>query len=161
MNALATDQAKRIAQLVHQTPALRGIRAGLYIGGLEDDASLAMGAEQIITDRRSLEIAPPDILLTNYKQLDYLLMQPKVQQLWQHNTPQADGSSTLRYLVVDEFHSFDGAQGTDLACLIRRLRDRLHCRGDRLICVAPPPPWAGRSPPPRCRLRRNDLRQPF
>ena len=135
MNALATDQAKRIAQLVHQTPALRGIRAGLYIGGLEDDASLAMGPEQIITDRRSLEIAPPDILLTNYKQLDYLLMQPKVQQLWQHNTPQADGSSPLRYLVVDEFHSFDGAQGTDLACLIRRLRDRLHCRGDRLICV--------------------------
>ena len=43
-----------------------------------------MGAEQIITDRRSLEIAP-DILLTNYKQLDYLLMQPKVQQLWQQH----------------------------------------------------------------------------
>jgi hypothetical protein len=39
---------------------------------------------------------------------------------WAHNT-----AGVLRYLVVDEFHSFDGAQGTDLASLIRRLRDRL------------------------------------
>jgi len=37
--------------------------------------------------------------------------------------------------VVDEFHTFDGAQGTDLACLIRRLRDRLQCPGEELVCV--------------------------
>ncbi len=44
-------------------------------------------------------------------------------------------AGVLRYLVVDEFHSFDGAQGTDLACLIRRLRDRLQCPSDELVCV--------------------------
>jgi ATP-dependent helicase YprA (DUF1998 family) len=44
-----------------------------------------------------------------------LLIQPHVQSLWEHNGRLADGTSTLRYLVVDEFHSFDGAQGTDLA----------------------------------------------
>ena len=32
MNALADDQAGRIAELVHQTPAFRGIRAGLFVG---------------------------------------------------------------------------------------------------------------------------------
>ena len=32
---------------------------------------------------------------------------------------------TLQFLVVDELHTFDGAQGTDLACLIRRLKERL------------------------------------
>ena len=37
--------------------------------------------------------------------------------------------------MVDEFHTFDGAQGTDLACLIRRLRDRLQCAGEQLVCV--------------------------
>ena len=37
--------------------------------------------------------------------------------------------------MVDEFHTFDGAQGTDLACLIRRLRDRLQCPGEELVCV--------------------------
>src|SRR5699024_11117976 len=40
----------------------------------------------------------------------------------------------LRYLVVDELHTFDGAQGTDLACLIRRLRDKLQLQ-DNLACV--------------------------
>ena len=135
MNALATDQARRIADLVHTTPSLRGLRAGLYIGASDDQPSAAMTAENIITDKAALHKAPPDILLTNYKQLDYLLLQPHVQRLWEHNIPMPDGNSVLRYLVVDEFHTFDGAQGTDLACLIRRLRDRLHCSGDALICV--------------------------
>ena len=42
--------------------------------------------------------------------------------------------AALRFLVVDELHTFDGAQGTDLACLIRRLRTRLQV-DDALICV--------------------------
>ena len=135
MNALATDQARRIAKQIHATPALTGLRAGLYIGAADDHPTAAMAADSVITDKAALHKAPPDILLTNYKQLDYLLLQPRVQGLWQHNTPHPDGSSVLRYLVVDEFHTFDGAQGTDLACLVRRLRDRLHCPGDALICV--------------------------
>ena len=48
-----------------------------------------------------------DILLTNYKMLDYLLIRPIDQLLWQHN-----GKETLKYIVVDEFRTFDGAQGT-------------------------------------------------
>ncbi|MEB3317840.1 MAG: DEAD/DEAH box helicase [Cyanobacteriota bacterium] len=135
MNALATDQAKRIAHLIHTTPALAGLRAGLYIGDKEELPSIAMGPERVITDRATLHKAPPDLLLTNYKQLDYLLLQPHVQGLWAHNGPNPDGPSVLRYLVVDEFHTFDGAQGTDLACLIRRLRHRLSCQGEQLLCV--------------------------
>ena len=37
MNALATDQARRIADLINTTPSLSGLRAGLYIGA-EDEA---------------------------------------------------------------------------------------------------------------------------
>ncbi len=55
---------------------------------------------------RHLRQVPPDILLTNYKMLDYLLLRPSDQQLWQHNL-----GGPLRYLVVDELHTFDGAQG--------------------------------------------------
>ena len=135
MNALATDQARRIADLIHAIPALAGLRAGLYIGAEDDSKTAAMTATSVITDKDALQKAPPDILLTNYKQLDYLLMQPQVQGLWAHNGRLADGTSVLRYLVVDEFHTFDGAQGTDLACLIRRLRDRLQCPGEELVCV--------------------------
>jgi DEAD/DEAH box helicase domain-containing protein len=36
-----------------------------------------MGRENIITDRETLRLSPPDILLTNYKMLDYLLIRPR------------------------------------------------------------------------------------
>jgi len=132
MNALATDQAKRIARLIHDNPNLKNqIKAGLYIGGQQGEhASPVMGRENIITDRDTLRLSPPDILLTNYKMLDYLLIRPGDFPLWKENRPE-----TLRYLVVDEIHTFDGAQGTDLACLIRRLKSRLKLEKGRLCCV--------------------------
>ncbi|MFM1843296.1 MAG: hypothetical protein RLZZ490_2038, partial [Cyanobacteriota bacterium] len=131
MNALATDQAKRLARLIYQQPALKGnVTAGLYVGDQESNPTQVMTPEQIITDRYALRTSPPDILLTNYKMLDLLLMKPEHQGLWRYNQP-----GTLRYLVVDEFHTFDGAQGTDLACLLRRLKHHLQTPTNHLTCV--------------------------
>lgn len=131
MNALANDQAGRLAKMIWRTPGLKGeVRAGLYVGQ-KDDAPRAMMTENgIITDKNTLRMAPPDILLTNYKMLDYLLVRPEDFPLWQQNGPE-----TLRFLVVDELHTFDGAQGTDLACLIRRLKARLGTPERHLCCV--------------------------
>lgn len=131
MNALAADQAARIAKLVFNNPKLKGqITAGLFIGQSEHDPRMVMGADHIITDKETQRRRPPNILLTNYKMLDYLLIRPKDRILWQHNQ-----AETLRYLVVDELHTFDGAQGTDLACLIRRLKARLGTPKGFLCCV--------------------------
>lgn len=133
MNALATDQAGRIARMVHEQPALRGIRAGLYIGrgqGKGRTGEPSMGPDHVITDRTVLRDDPPDILLTNYKMLDYLLIRPDDRALWKDNGP-----GVLRFLVVDELHTFDGAQGTDLACLVRRLKHRLEADNGSLCCV--------------------------
>lgn len=131
MNALATDQAKRIAHFINKHPSLQGkVTAGLYVGDQEDKPALVMSEKQVITDRYTLRNNPPDILLTNYKMLDLLLMQPENQALWRNNQPE-----TLRYLVVDEFHTFDGAQGTDLACLLRRIKHRLKIPKNHLVCV--------------------------
>ena len=131
MNALATDQARRIAETIHRTPSLRGrVSAGLYVGEGERSPHTTMGPDHVITDRATLRERPPGVLLTNYKMLDFLLIRPIDRRLWRHNEP-----DTLRYLVVDELHTFDGAQGTDLACLVRRLRSRLGTTRKRLICV--------------------------
>ncbi|MCX2779242.1 DEAD/DEAH box helicase [Microbulbifer thermotolerans] len=129
MNALATDQARRFAEVIHRRSALKGLRVGLFVGG-DDHGSKVMSADRVITDKETLRNDPPDVLLTNYKMLDYLLMRPKDQKLWAHNGP-----DTLRYLVVDELHTFDGAQGTDLSLLIRRLRARFDMVPEQLICV--------------------------
>lgn len=132
MNALASDQARRIAELVASTPALAGLRIGLYVGGRASapGEGMVMTAQSVITDRDTLRKHPPDILLTNYKMLDYLMLRPKDRQLWSHNSP-----TTLRYVIVDELHTFDGAQGTDLALLLRRLRSRLEIPANHLICA--------------------------
>ena len=129
MNALASDQARRIAGIVDRTPSLHGkVTAGLYVGETAASPRQRMGADHVIENREVLRERPPDLLLTNYKMLDLLLTRPLDFPLWRHNA-----ASVLRYLVVDELHTFDGAQGTDLACLIRRLRARL--QADELVCV--------------------------
>lgn len=135
MNALATDQANRLAKEIVTRPELKGISAGLYVGDETAEPSTNVRRVEgdrytVITERERIREEPPDILLTNYKMLDILLMRARDAVLWRHNTP-----DTLRYLVVDELHTFDGAQGTDLACLIRRLKARLRTPPRALACV--------------------------
>ena len=131
MNALATDQAKRIAELIYGSDELRGnVTAGMYVGGQERTPARTMSEHGVITDHETMLNNAPDILLTNYKMLDYLLVRPKDALLWQDN-----GTETLKYIAVDELHTFDGAQGTDLACLLRRLKRRLGIYDGDLCCV--------------------------
>ena len=131
MNALASDQAKRIAELIYESPELRGnVTVGMYVGGRERDPSRTMSEHDVIKDHETMLNNAPDILMTNYKMLDYLLVRPKDALLWQDNDPE-----TLKYIAVDELHTFDGAQGTDLACLLRRLKRRLGIYDGYLCCV--------------------------
>ena len=131
MNALATDQAKRIAELIYESPKLRGnVTVGMYVGGREHTPARMMSEHGVITDHETMLNSAPDILMTNYKMLDYLLVRPKDALLWQDND-----AETLKYIAVDELHTFDGAQGTDLACLVRRLKRRLGIYDGYLCCI--------------------------
>ena len=114
MNALANDQARRIAQLVHQhSDDLGDVTVGLYTGDI--DGGVEMTETSVIDDRYAMRKNPPDILLTNYKMLDMLLLRSEDTPLF------ANAGESLQYLVLDEFHTYDGAQGTDVAMLLRRL----------------------------------------
>ncbi len=114
MNALANDQARRVAKLVHDhADELGGITVGLYTG--DSDGGGEMTETSVIGDRRAMRKNPPDILLTNYKMLDMLLLRSEDTPLFEN------AGESLRYLVLDEFHTYDGAQGTDVAMLLRRL----------------------------------------
>ncbi|MEW6474309.1 MAG: DEAD/DEAH box helicase [Actinomycetota bacterium] len=131
MNALVTDQERRIAaMLADPTVAAVGVRGGVWIG---DDGSVTnrrdMDATHLVSDPQALMEDPPDILLTNYKMLDRLLTNASRLRLWAANMKPAGAEAgwdqPLAYLVLDEFHSYDGAQGTDVAMLLRRLGHRL------------------------------------
>lgn len=130
MNALATDQSRRIAKAIDSITSLKGVRCGIYADAEPSPASDVMTKTDVITSREEMRRNPPDILLTNYKMLDYLLLRGRDKRLWAKNAPE-----TLRYVVVDELHTFDGAQGADLALLIRRLKARLSTPENHLACV--------------------------
>jgi DEAD/DEAH box helicase domain-containing protein len=131
MNALAADQAQRLAKAIADNPNLKNtVTAGIYVGDKEQHATTNMAREHLISDKETLRNNPPDILLTNYKMLDFLMIRAKDHTLWAENN-----ETTLKFLVVDELHTFDGAQGTDLACLIRRLKARLETPKQHLVCV--------------------------
>jgi DEAD/DEAH box helicase domain-containing protein len=125
MNALATDQAKRLAETIWNDSRLKGkITAGLFIGEGKDKKKFPkeMGDIHVIENRDSIIDSPPDILLTNFKMLDYALIRSNYHNLWTYNI---GDSSLLKFLVLDELHTYDGAQGTDVANLIRRLKLKL------------------------------------
>lgn len=139
MNALASDQERRFAKVIWKTSLLKGhgVRVGTYTGRYDADdpgasansGTMVMGEDHGISNHTVLLESPPDILLTNYRMLDFLLMRPKDQNLWRFNEP-----GVLKYLVLDELHTYDGAQGSDVACLIRRLKERLGA-GKGSLCV--------------------------
>lgn len=67
-------------------------------------------------ERREILDSPPDILLTNYVMLEYILTRPREAQL-------VRALEDLRFLVFDELHTYRGRQGADVAMLVRRVRE--------------------------------------
>lgn len=114
MNALANDQAQRLASILTSCNGLAGVTAAIYTG--EQGAQRSkVSKDGLITCRDVIRSDPPDILLTNYKMLDQLLLREADAEIW------AKSATSLQYLVLDEFHTYDGAQGTDVSMLLRRL----------------------------------------
>ena len=128
MNALANDQMKRLRQVLAAYPA---ITFGRYTGETETDpirareafAELNIGEPMLgneILSRQEMRDNPPNLLLTNYAMLEYLLIRPLDMVLF------ASGAdSKWRFIVVDEAHVYDGSQGAEIAMLLRRVRDRV------------------------------------
>ncbi len=67
--------------------------------------------------REEMLANPPKILLTNYAMLEHLLLLPRNAPLFKH--------STLQTIVLDEIHTYSGAQATEVAFLLRKLKTRL------------------------------------
>lgn len=129
MNALANDQLKRLRTLLEGTD----ITFGRYTGDTlekQSDAALAWkadnpGAKRLkneIISREQIRRTPPNILLTNYSMLEYLLLRPQDAPLFEG----AFGSS-WRHIAIDEAHIYSGALGTEIAYLLRRLKARIRC----------------------------------
>ncbi|MGB4438270.1 MAG: DEAD/DEAH box helicase, partial [Sedimentibacter sp.] len=139
MNALANDQMKRIRELLREYPP---ITFGRYTGetlekqkDAKDQYIEKFKNEPIsneVLSREEMRLNPPNILLTNYAMLEYLLLRPNDSELFDGNN-----GKTWRFIVLDEAHTYKGATGTEIAFLLRRLKDRIcNNRKGELHCIA-------------------------
>lgn len=114
MNALVNDQRLRIRSLL----AGVGVSYGAYTGETQftGERPADAPAEERVT-RVEFVASPPDLLLTNYQMLEYLLIRGDGREIFKNHR--------VRFVVLDEVHTYHGALGTDVAYLLRRLRAAL------------------------------------
>lgn len=115
MNALANSQLEELKKFLGSDPVTQSVSFGRYTGQEGDEERQAMAA------------TPPDILLTNFMMLELLMTrQNDIDKAVMRN------AKGLRFLVLDELHTYRGRQGADVALLVRRVREAL---SEELICV--------------------------
>jgi ATP-dependent helicase YprA (DUF1998 family) len=81
----------------------------------------------------------PDILVTNYSMLEYMLMRPLERPVFQQTREWLQSFPAQRLLlIVDEAHLYRGAAGAEVGLLLRRLRARLGISAERIqvICTS-------------------------
>ena len=128
LNALMEDQKERLHKLLDGT----GLKFASYNSNLpkeyiekndlskyDKETNSQIEAEKkkypntIVATRKELHQTPPNILLTNPSMLEYMLMRKNDQHLFE--------GKSLKWIVIDEAHTYSGAAATELAMLIRRV----------------------------------------
>lgn len=93
------------------------------------------GDPELLT-RHEVLAAPPDVLITNYSMLEYMLMRPLERPVFDFTRQWlADNPDERFLLIVDEAHLYRGSAGAEVALLLRRLRTRLGITPDRLQVI--------------------------
>jgi ATP-dependent helicase YprA (DUF1998 family) len=142
MNALANSQLGELGKfLEYGFPAGHPpVTFARYTGQESDE------------EREEILGNPPDIILTNYVMLELMLLRPRERR---HLIEAARG---LRFLVLDELHTYRGRQGADVALLVRRVRDV--CDAPDLQCVGTSATMAGGGSPSVGHVLRRRLTWP-
>ena len=116
MNALANSQNEELKKFLEKNypEGKLPVRFARYTG------------QEKIAKKEEIRSNPPDILLTNYLMLEFLLTRSEDREL-------VRAAQGLRFLVFDELHTYRGRQGADVALLIRRCRQAFG--GHDIICI--------------------------
>ena len=80
-----------------------------------------------------MQECPPDILITNYSMLEYMLMRQREANIWDKTKLWLNESDDNKLLIVlDEAHMYRGSAGGEIALLLVRLFDRLGITEDKV-----------------------------
>jgi ATP-dependent helicase YprA (DUF1998 family) len=121
-----------------------GLAAWYGTGRWESGGRFRRAVERVQLDaelltRHEIQDAPPDLLVTNYSMLEYMMLRPIERSIFDETRAFFAAHPTERFiLVLDEAHLYRGVQGTEVGMLVRRLKLRLGLRDDQLqiICTS-------------------------
>ncbi len=116
MNALANSQLEELDKFMSNVEGEKPVTFARYTG------------QESAEERRRIAEHPPDILLTNFMMLELLMTRQE-----EIDRKVIGNCAGLRFLVLDELHTYRGRQGADVALLMRRVRERLS--PERLQCI--------------------------
>jgi ATP-dependent helicase YprA (DUF1998 family) len=124
-------------EVTHHVYGGKGPRAGKpYRRQHWDRRLLTQPEDRELLTRQEMQACCPDLLITNYSMLEYMLLRPIERSIFKatHDWLASD-PSTVFILVLDEAHTYRGAGGAEVALLVRRLRARLGIPRERFRCI--------------------------
>ena len=112
-------------------PAKRNIES--FLAGLHNSRHIPDEKDAELITRFEMQQFCPDILITNYSMLEYMLLRPQEQKMWMETQKWLESDSNNKLLfVIDEAHMYKGSAGGEVALLIRRLLKKLDISRERV-----------------------------
>lgn len=97
-----------------------------FVDGLKRGEHLTNSDDAELITRFEMQNNCPDILITNYSMLEYMLMRQRESKIWEDTKLWLNASNANKLLfVVDEAHMYRGSAGGEVALLIKRVMNRL------------------------------------
>lgn len=104
-----------------------------FIDDLRESRHIPNSEDAELITRFEMQGCCPDILITNYSMLEYMLFRPREKKIWDDTKKWLDSAPENKLLfVIDEAHMYRGSSGGEVALLIRRLFHRLGIGRDRV-----------------------------
>lgn len=120
---------------INKFPARHNGEEGLkvFIENLENSIHSPDPMDVEYITRFEMQYHTPDILITNYSMLEYMLMRKKESKIWEDTKTWLSASEENKLLIVlDEAHMYRGSSGGEIALLIDRLISRLEIGLDKV-----------------------------
>ena len=98
-----------------------------FVERLKNNAPILTDPEDAeLVTRQEMQRFCPDILITNYSMLEYILMRPIERNIWDKTSAWLESAPQNKLLfVLDEAHMYRGSSGGEVALLIRRVLHKL------------------------------------
>ena len=120
---------------INKYPARNSGEEGLkkFIDNLENSIHKPDPFDAEYITRFEMQTNTPDILITNYSMLEYMLMRQMESGIWDDTKEWLNSSKENRLLIVlDEAHMYRGSSGGEIALLLDRLFSRLGISLDKV-----------------------------